>query len=296
VRSKTILAIAAICISAAEARAETGYDNLSCYVWSDTLPPLAAAAPGFAFEDIALTGTAVVLADDSSTPLLPLGFSFELYGVAYSALAISSNGLLSFTGITHNDAAPSPFPRAETPNAVIAAYWADLDPSSGGAVHFELRGTAPARRFIVQYTEVPFYPGAGSATFQTILYEGTNEIVIAYQKIETGAAHYRMSAGIENAAGSEHDTPPAPAARFDGTWPQTPQPANTPALVPLRDLEPSLIALEAPPAAEADAIEAATGCNASGAHASSGLTPIALVSVWLCLRARRAQRRNRRPL
>ena len=62
--------------------ATAGQDERSCYRFSDTVAPVDADAPAFAFLDVAESGaTKLALADeeDQLQPL-PLGFAFQFYG------------------------------------------------------------------------------------------------------------------------------------------------------------------------------------------------------------------------
>lgn len=96
--------------------------------------------------DISATGTAIPTADDSTAPA-PIGFTFPFYGTTYTTATISPNGgiVLGTGGLSFSNAC---FPRTER---MIAAFWDDLFPPSGGTVKYETRGTAPNRQFIVRW-------------------------------------------------------------------------------------------------------------------------------------------------
>ncbi len=188
----------------------------------------------------ATIGTQLSLADDDSANI-NIGFDFSFYGTSYNSVNISSNGFLSFgdAGLTTYFNYIIPF--ADAPNALIAPFWDDLNPGSGGAVYYHLAGTAPNRQFIVEWHAVPHFLNIGSATFQAILHEGTNEITFQYQDVDFGNSWLNCgrsaSIGIENADGSvgllyslsgEHSVTSIMAIRFypPSTPPQCDAPTN----------------------------------------------------------------------
>src|SRR5262245_19395344 len=96
-RSLGILALGLV-VAAVPARfgAVGGTDATGCYAYSDTIAPLDGDAPTYAFEDISGTGTGFVLGDDQVSAAIPLGFSFNFYGSAYTDVHVASNGFLTF--------------------------------------------------------------------------------------------------------------------------------------------------------------------------------------------------------
>lgn len=185
----------------------------------------------YAFEDIAATGACVDVEDDEPVSgWINLGFSFTFYGETRKKVVVVEDGLLAFEDVDADDLTGSgqPVPDAAAPNGVVAGYWEDLeveddDAESGTCqVVRETLGQAPQRRFIVQWTEVPhddgdddgddglhdaLGPGPGGldegghfpVTFQIVLHEGTDRIVVNYRDAPSdGGAH---TAGIEDDAG-----------------------------------------------------------------------------------------------
>ncbi len=128
------------------------------------------SAPDFQWIEIDTVGTAVVLGDDDRTAVV-LPFTFRFYGVDYDTLWINSNGWLAFgPDPGTNDFSNDPIPDTSQPNIMIAAYWDDLDPSSGGQVLYYYDSLNSL--FIVEYKGVPHF-GASTdlENFQVILYD-----------------------------------------------------------------------------------------------------------------------------
>lgn len=146
------------------------------------------------------TYTSLTLGDDDSTPLIPLGFTFTLYGTTYNSLYINSNGNISFTRPVDNFSG-SGFP-FEVP--LIAPFWADVDmevPGSGN-VWFKIYDD----RIVVTWDKVAYYGATNAAltnTFQVVLRKGNssqeNNVSFAYGDMQwtTGNA----SGGVDGFGG-----------------------------------------------------------------------------------------------
>ncbi len=129
-----------------------------------------ASAPDFQWIEIDSVGTAVSLGDDDRTAVA-LPFPFRFYGVDYDTLWINSNGWLAFgPDPGTNDFSDDPIPDTTQPNIMIAAYWDDLNPSSGGQILYHYDSTNSL--FIVEYKGVPHYSASSDIeNFQVILYD-----------------------------------------------------------------------------------------------------------------------------
>ncbi|HET9636914.1 MAG TPA: HYR domain-containing protein [Gemmatimonadaceae bacterium] len=161
---------------------------------------------------------------------VPLGFTFNFYGQNYDKVNVSPNGFLLFGTIPAGDAG---FPMTRTigtpsvPNNMIALAWTDWQPNMvPDPIRWETRGTAPNRKFIIQWYNVPEYSsnttavgavwsGAGRLTGQIVLSEGSNDITIYTNDVATNQAatpleRHVITQGIENADGT--------VANYDSIW------------------------------------------------------------------------------
>src|SRR5262249_41491013 len=144
-------------------------DNRGCYKASDTVAPPDGSQPAYSFVDISTTGTGLSLSDDQVSSALPIGFSFNFYGTAYTSAFVSSNGFLTFlSGQPNGCCGGGPLPGAGLPNATIAALWTDLYPPNG-AIYYKTLGSAPSRRFVVQFQGVPQCCGTSQRTTWEII-------------------------------------------------------------------------------------------------------------------------------
>ncbi|NOZ70005.1 MAG: hypothetical protein GXP46_12365, partial [Deferribacteres bacterium] len=166
------------------------------------------------FIDITATGTELqpALTDESGVAGVSIGFDFEFYGTTYSTLTIVSNGYITFG--TDISADNSPLPSTQLPDSLIAPFWDDLNPelNAGSAVYYQTTGTAPERRFIIQWKDIPLAAEPDSRlTFEIILFESSGEIQFQYQSMTDGsggsgagpASGSSATIGIENPGGTK---------------------------------------------------------------------------------------------
>jgi subtilisin family serine protease len=179
----------------------------------------AATAGPFSFTDISTTGAELASltgADDVSAEV-SIGFSFRYYGVLYSSLYVSSNGLITF-GSGNSSFVNTALTSGPT-QAAIAVLWDDFFIGNGAGnfpgtarVKTQTLGPPGNRQFIVQWDKVGYCCSASSdtLTFQAILSEGSNYIQLNYLDLEIGSDSRNGGAsatvGVKRAgsAGSEY--------------------------------------------------------------------------------------------
>lgn len=158
---------------------------------------------------VAGSGTRLNLGDDQLSAALPLGFDFDFYCNTYNTFAISSNGFITFdlaagSGCCSGELLPDAGFFGSV-NDVIAMCWTDCSPNNGGVIEYFTVGTAPNRRLIVNFTNVPpFSTGSGNQTVQAILYEATNVIEIHATNVTPSGTTFanEVTLGIENSDGT----------------------------------------------------------------------------------------------
>ncbi|HIC87928.1 MAG TPA: DUF11 domain-containing protein [Anaerolineae bacterium] len=132
------------------------------YTWIDSDQP---GGPEFAWMDISTDGTPISLGDDAWSGPFPIGFDFPFFGQRFSEFYLSSNGWMSFEQPTSSDPSNEELPSESAPANLIAIFWDDLNPGTGGQVLYR----AEAGRLIVSFLGVPRYGSGGPYTFQAIL-------------------------------------------------------------------------------------------------------------------------------
>ena len=173
----------------------SGGPDAAGYLWFDSDET---NGPQFSWLDIRSVGTALTLTDDQNVGPFTLGFNFSFYGNTYDAIRICSNGWVSFTS-TSNEYSNSAIPTSSEPSNALYGFWDDLDPGTGGTVHYYADATN--QRFIVQYTDVPHYSttGPGTYTFELIVKANGD---ILYQYLDMRETLNSATIGIENSTGS----------------------------------------------------------------------------------------------
>ncbi|MBS4040660.1 MAG: hypothetical protein KGZ81_08675, partial [Flavobacteriales bacterium] len=178
-------------------------------------------------------------ADDRWSPTFPLPFPFCFYGQSYNSCLVGTNSVVTFNnGITnHMPDGFCPWSFSQTipnegfpiRNAIYGVYQdTDRRPTPAGPlvnpatqnVNWFITGTAPNRRFVANFTELPQFgcgATAGLQTSQIVLYEGTNVIDVYVEK-RTPCLSWQNGVGvigIQNAAGNIAHVPPG---RNTGAW------------------------------------------------------------------------------
>jgi hypothetical protein len=157
----------------------TSTDAYGYFGCSLTMPVASLPCP-----DIRTTGTLLSLSDDSHQ-YVPIGFTFDFYGTAYTNAGVQSNGSMTFTNAYHglsNVCAPD---TSAVP--YVAAYWDDLYPPS---VRYQTVGTAPNRQFVAQWDIMRYPSTPNRAVFTVVLEETTNDIQVCYLDAAYGSASY----------------------------------------------------------------------------------------------------------
>jgi hypothetical protein len=176
-----------VLLTASLASADTGGPDAGGYRFIDNNQP---NGPAYAFQDISSTGTSAFPGgcDDCVLEDIPLGFTFEFYGVDYTVVTIQTNGVLLF-GDGHSD--DEEYENESIPTgefeAAIMAFWDDLYPypayCDGSAVYYQSVGAGANQRFIVQWTSCHYdyshFPEC-TVSVQVHLLEGRDSILMFY--------------------------------------------------------------------------------------------------------------------
>jgi len=113
--------------------------------------------------------------DDGSSPLIALGFTFNLYGTNYTSCYINNNGNITFSAPL-STFTPSAFP-STTFGAIVAPFFADVDtrPLGSGLVYYKLE----PNRMTVVWDSTGYFGNHTDKlnTFQLIISNGLDPVV-----------------------------------------------------------------------------------------------------------------------
>jgi uncharacterized repeat protein (TIGR01451 family) len=166
-------------------RGRSGGPDSFGYTYLDSNTP---RGPTYDWIEISGTGTEILPdSDDQWVGNINLGFFFNYYGTDYTQLAIGNNGLL-FSGVGTSQYVNQPITQTPSIHGFIAPFWDDIVTwGSAGAIYYQTIGTAPNRKFVVEWYDNQHYSSSTSGiTFEAILYEGTNNILFQYQDVSFG--------------------------------------------------------------------------------------------------------------
>lgn len=151
---------------------------------------------------VGTTPTTVSLTDDLYTGVLPIGFTFNYFGTNYTSCVFSSNGYICFNTSNAGQYSPwsitSGIPGNTNVANSIMGFYADILPMpTQGTLDYATVGTAPNRKFILSFCDVPMFSCTALLTsFQIILYETTNVIEVHLGNVPNCPV-WNSGAGIE---------------------------------------------------------------------------------------------------
>jgi hypothetical protein len=151
-----------------------------------------------------LTGATVITGGNADTYFsgaLPIGFSFNYNGTAYSNFYFSSNGFISFTA-TIGSATTNALATASSP--VVAPLWDDLDGATAGTASYLTSGSPGSRVLTVEWLnwEWNWSTNAATISFQAKIYEADGHIEFVYRQDAAALISPSASIGVTGAVGN----------------------------------------------------------------------------------------------
>ncbi len=158
------------------------------------------------FADTGVSGD-----DDAMTSPVAMPFAFSYYGASASHWSASTNGIAqlwtSSAGAPSSEYSNTALPDMTAPEGMLAAFWDDLTVDSPAVLQTATLGTAPARRFVIEWRDVSSISGDETLRFQIKLFEGSNVIEYHYCSMTTAGLDDRhtgesATVGLQNYDGS----------------------------------------------------------------------------------------------
>jgi hypothetical protein len=156
------------------------------------------------FAPIALGASALPgPAGTTGSLLVDLPFSFPIYDRVLSQVRISVEGYLTAPEQVATAASNTPLGSNVAPNTMIAPFWDNLSTASGGLVRYGTVGTAPARKFVVEWIGIRRAGTTQSESFQVALEEAGGDVVFTW--ISTDSGGVGATIGIEDGDGGRFE-------------------------------------------------------------------------------------------
>ena len=185
-------ALAAVQVPAPAAMALTGGPDAYGYTFIDSDEP---GGPAYSWIDITATGTQAAMGDDDDVTI-PLPFVFTFYGRPYSDVTVGDGVIVlgDDSGVS-NENGCVPADNTLGDDTLIMGMWHDLNAEWGGGVYHEVIGAAPDRTLVVTYDAVaPYYASDTEFTFQFLLRETSNEVVLQFASVTSDDPDYTLGA------------------------------------------------------------------------------------------------------
>ena len=156
-------------------------------------------------EVAAFTEAANVLAltGDDSSVAVPLPFPFTFYGQQHNTAFVATNGHVNFNALSTAFTNVS-IPSTGTPNGAIYPFWDDLFVDASASVRTELLGSAPNRRFVIEWRNLRFFSDTTRRIDANVVLHENGEILTQSRNRADDPRERGSSAtlGIENQTGT----------------------------------------------------------------------------------------------
>ena len=165
--------------------------------------------------------------DDQHDVLVPIGFTFNFYGIPYTALVVSGNGYITFDATQASAYSPWNIGQAipnpgRLPENAIMAPWQDINTANGWSHLLWTTGIAPNRMFTVTWCEIAMFScNTDVTTSQVVLYEGSDKIEMFLQDkpLCTGWNGGNGVHGLVDATSANWDIVTDPILYYLEIWP-----------------------------------------------------------------------------
>jgi len=152
----------------------------------------------------------LALGDDAGSGPLPLGFSFDFFGVTYTDVCVGSNGYVTFACVDETNLSEDPIPDPIAPNAIVALFWDDLNPTDAisGIICTYLATIGGQTCFVADYQNIAHFGGGETVTGQIIICPD-NTVTINCIDCQSDGGTDTAVQGIEDENGATGNFDPA---------------------------------------------------------------------------------------
>ncbi|WP_312079121.1 T9SS type B sorting domain-containing protein [Chryseobacterium sp.] len=162
--------------------------------------------------------------DDAFTPVINLPFNFCFFNQSFNALVIGSNGMITFdatqAGKINFPNVNWQNPNTSLPKNSIFGVYHDMvfSASDQSEIYYSTIGTAPNRKFIVNFYEGRIAGCTERSSSQIVLHETTNIIEVFVDKKLTPCATRKFENALIGIIDNSGTVGYSPASRNTGNW------------------------------------------------------------------------------
>ena len=145
----------------------------------------------------------LALTGDDTSVAVPLPFPFTYYGQQFNTAFVTTNGYVNFLALNAAVTNVS-LPSTSSPNAAIYSFWDDLFVDAAASVRTELLGSAPNRRFVIEWRNVHFFADTTRRIDVNVVLHEDGQILTQSRNLADDGRETGNSAtlGIENQTGT----------------------------------------------------------------------------------------------
>ena len=149
--------------------------------------------------------TVLTLTGDENTQAVSLPFPVWFYGHTYLKAWVSTNGFMSFNKTGGFGTLRTGLPDIGALNNALYPYWDDLEIDASASVRTATTGSAPNRKFIVEWRNAKIFGTTNRITAEVVIAE-SGEISFNYGGLDNAAEQgATATVGVENAPGTLAD-------------------------------------------------------------------------------------------
>jgi hypothetical protein len=159
-------------------------------------------------ETLAFTQAAdvVPITGDDVSGVVTLPFDVTLYGSTYTQARICTNGFVELVGPATASCSfgNTAIPATGRPNPAVYGFWDDLFVDADASIRIDVLGTAPNRRFVVEWRNIRFFGDTTRRIDVNVVFYENGQILTQHRNIADDGRERGNSAtlGIENETGT----------------------------------------------------------------------------------------------
>ncbi len=139
--------------------------------------------------------------DDNYSQVIPIGFTFNYYGIPHTQCVLGTNGLINFDVSVAGGYCQWPIsnaiPSTSNPANCIMFPWQDIYYFTSGLFSYGTFGTAPNRIFVFDFCQASMFSCTSLTTSQQVVLHETTNVIDIYLTNKPLCSNWNSGAAIE---------------------------------------------------------------------------------------------------